>query len=124
MAIPVTQAIGILNSMVAAASALQTQLGVIQQLNSQWLNETLATEVAAMATCVTLPDGNLGAADATPNTAHIIDVRVYSTLNRALSEADYAALNTFFSAFINLMNGVAVAQQGQAPGLFARLFGS
>jgi hypothetical protein len=124
MAIPLTQAIGILNAMVDAAATLYTELETIQQLNSQWLNETLATEVAAMATCASLPDGSLGAADGTPNTAHLIDTRVYSTLKRALSEADYAALNTFFSAFINLMAGAAVTQQGQAPGLFARLAGS
>lgn len=116
-----SQAIAVANQLIAIGQNIYNAQQQSNQSNGVYTQLTLSTVLAALPTCAVNADGTLGAADGTPNPAHVIDTRVIAGLNRAISANDLASLSTFSGAVIALASGNTVTQQGQAPQLLAKL---
>lgn len=118
-----SQAIALANEMIALGQQLWNVQQQIQGAVQQFGQLTLATVFNAMATAAVAADGQLGAADISPNVAHVIDTRVYTQLSRVISANDLASLEGLLAAVDTLLKGGAVVQQGQAPQLLQKLVG-
>lgn len=122
-ATPQSQAIAVSNQLISTAQAIYN-LSVTATQNVGLFNQNaMAGTLNALATCATNADGSLGIVDASPVNGHVINTALpaNSGLNRAISAADLATIVTFLTAFNSLVAGTAVAQQGEAPQLLAKL---
>jgi hypothetical protein len=124
-----SQAIGVANTLLTTAQSLVGLINTINQISAQYTQLTLGTVFAAMPTAAPNADGSLGAVDSTPNVAHPINSPLLQTsqgltLNRDISANDIGSLLTFLQAVASLAAGSAVAQQGQAPQVLAKITGS
>lgn len=120
---PQSQVIGAANQLINIGQQLYNLQIAIDAVNKQYSQLTLGTTLGALATTATATDGSLGAADGSPNAAHSIDTRIYTTLSRAISANDLGSLNTLITAVSTLLSGSAVSQQGQAPQLLNKIIG-
>lgn len=120
-----SQAINIANQLISCAQTLAIVKDQIDLANAQWSALTLQGVLDAFPTAAANADGGLGGADGSPTAGHPIDVRAaeVGNLSRAISSADLASLNQLLAAVSTLLKGSAVMQQGQAPGLMAKLVG-
>ena len=118
-----SQAVAIANNLIGIAQSLYGLQTSIQQATGQFTQLTLATPLGAMATTAVNTDGSLGTADATPVSGHVIDTRVITSLNRAVSATTIESLVTLLQAVNTLLSGSTVSQQGQAPQVLAQLSG-
>jgi hypothetical protein len=119
-ATPQTQALAIVNGMISLGQQIWNLQQAASALETQWSELTIGNILAAWPTVAVNADGSLGAADGTPNEAHLIDPSKID-ITRALAPSDITSLVTFIGAFLNLASGAVVAQQGQAPQLLPKL---
>jgi hypothetical protein len=104
---------------IAGANTLVSIMGQFQALRQQcadvvkaYNSEQWSSTWNNMATAPFNNDGSLGAADASPNTAHPIDTRVFASLSRAASATAYIAAITLLNDFANFLgNGAVGASQ-------------
>lgn len=120
-----SQAIDIANRLISAAQTLASVKDQIDLANAQWTALTLKGVLDAFPTAAMNADGGMGASDTNPVAGHPIDVTAAGTgnLSRSISANDLTALSTLLGAVSKLLAGEAVTQQGQSPGLLAKLVG-
>lgn len=107
MATPQTQAIQIANTVISTAAQVQTLYQNIGNLIQQYNDIGASTYWAQFSTCATNSDGSLGSADGSPNTAHVMDTRVVTGINRAISANALSALVSVYESFKNSLDGTA-----------------
>jgi hypothetical protein len=118
-----SQAIQVANQLISLSSAL---LSIYQQmvvLDAAWTDDAVATTVAAMATTALNADGSAGSVDATPNTAHPINLALYPTLSRAVSSTQIAQAKTIMDGIVAYVGGSAVTTQVGARGILNAVSG-
>lgn len=91
---------------------LQTQIQGLLAYNAA---SPLGTPWSALNTAATASDGQLGTADGSPNTSHIIDTRVYPLLNRAVSETQLVQALQIVVDFNAFCAGTAVGANAARP---------
>jgi hypothetical protein len=111
-ATPQSQAIGIANQLISMAQVLNDLYQTVTILNQQWTDDAVANTLNAMGTVAQNADGSLGAADATPNPAHPLNLTTYPTLYRAVSANQIASLLTILQNILTYVNGSAVSATG------------
>lgn len=120
-----TQTINVVNGEVGIMQALSALADQADQLNIQFQQLTLATPLGEFPTYTPNKDGTIPTnGDPSPIGGNPIDPRQPNTAGLALgtlSANDYASMNTFLQVFVSLVRGQPVSQQGQAPGLFAKI---
>src|SRR5262245_47669551 len=110
-ATPQSQAIEVTNKLISAAQQLMTVYLMMVNIDAEWTDDQVAAYVSKMSTVAVNTDGSLGAADATPNVAHPIDVGKYTSLGRAMSSDQIAQLKTILDGIVQYVGGQSVAAQ-------------
>lgn len=119
------QAIAIGNQMIVILQQMETlRVAATEQFNL-YSTLTLGTVFAAMPTTAINGDGSLGTADPSPveSAGHVLDTRVLTSLSRSLAASDFSGAATALQSFANFLGGQAVSQQGQLPGILAKVTG-
>ena len=107
---PNDRAINAANNLLNLANQLESLLQQCSAYSTQYTEQSWTTVWSALTTTATNADGTLGTVDGSPNTAHVIDTRVYPTLNKAVSETQLANAFNAIGAFVTLMTGGAASQ--------------
>lgn len=94
----------------------QDEVSGISTLNS---TTPFGNFLANMATCAMNADGTPGAADASPNESHPIDIRVYSGLPIYATATQWAQILAGALAVGSFAAGSAIAANGAMPGIIA-----
>ena len=116
------QAAALANDIITLTQNLHDVGQRIAEVSSQWTDVSVADKLNAFPTAAMLATGELGAADATPDVAHVIDPRTElgALLAISLSANDIAGLLTFLQGINACIGGEAVAANGAAPQLIAK----
>jgi hypothetical protein len=98
------------NALLATMVQFQGLRSSLDELLYQYQNEGYNGIWANLATCALNADGSLGAADASPNTAHPIDTRVGNNgvLTRSVTQQQLVAGIVFLQDFQKFLNNQAV----------------
>lgn len=122
-ATPQTQAIQLANALLAVGAQTYNLQQQIAGILSQWTQVNAGAIYNAMATAPVNSDGTLGTADGSAVVTHVMDPRVYTTLNRAISSNDLTALNTLVTSLNALLTGATVSQQAGFPQMLNKVVG-
>lgn len=117
--IPQTQLVALANQM---CSLMQNWRGDLQKaldLINQYAAHNAGAGFAAMPTCAVNADGSLGPADPAPVSANVIDNRVVSTMEVAISSYNLGVVYDILQAYRDLFEGNAVGTQTYAPAMLA-----
>jgi hypothetical protein len=101
-----------IQSLVAQLNGILANVRTIVAVNA---SNPMGNNWNALNTTALAGDGTLGTADGTPNTAHKIDSRVYTALNRAVSATDATNGLQCLVDFNAFMNGTAVSANAARP---------
>jgi hypothetical protein len=96
------------NQCIAIMGQFQALWATVNEFVTQYNDQATSTTWAAMSTTAQASDGTLGTADGTPNTAHPIDTRVYTALNRAISDTNLVNAVALMQAFQNFLTSGTV----------------
>jgi hypothetical protein len=96
------------NQLIGLCQTLQTTRSSITDFIKAYNSEGYSTVWAGLATAAQNPDGSLGTADGSPNTAHPIDTRVITGLNAAVSETQLVAGVTLLTQLQNFFGNLGV----------------
>lgn len=116
---PQDQAISVLNQMITETNNLLATQVRLSALHAQWTNFAVATKVNAFNTAPLLTTGAYDTADGSPNVAHPVDTRVYTTLIAGISPNNFAGIDTFLQGVATVIGGGAVGANGAAVQLTA-----
>lgn len=111
---PQSQAIQIVNQLIANSQQLMTLYQSMVTLDQQWTDDAAANTIAAMSTVTLNSDGSPGTADGSPNVAHPISPTTYPSLSRLISSNQIAQLKTILDGIVNYVGGSAVSTQASA----------
>lgn len=110
-ATPQSQAIQVANTYFGLVQQLVTLYQQIKVAKQQWGDDGVANVVAALQTAPLSADGTLGVADGSPNVAHPVDTRIYTTLNRAISANQLNAVVSMLDNIPTFVDSVAAVPQ-------------
>jgi hypothetical protein len=113
---PADVAIAQANIVMQFCQQIRTLQVAIQGVLTYNTSNPLGTSWSALNTAATAADGQLGTADGTVNTAHVIDGRVYANLNRDVSETALAQALQVLVDFNSFCNGSALSANASRPG--------
>lgn len=120
MAVPQDQLVTLGNGITSAMQNFRQALQTANDLLNQYDNLDAGTGFQGLSTCEVSADGSLGSADAAPVPANVIDTRIVSHLSVSISSYNLGVCKDILQAFVDLMNGVAVATQTYAPAMLAK----
>jgi len=123
MATVQSQAIAAANSNISGAQQLMTLYQQLIALQNVWTDVNVGNTLNALSTVALNTDGSLGAADATPNTAHPIDTSKYPSMSRALSSTQITQIKTILDGIVTYIQGGAVTTQPSARAILNQAIG-
>lgn len=118
--VPQDQAISNANQIFATVQVLANTLATVNKLINNYTQSNMAAVFEALPTCATNPDGSLGTDDPAPVSGNVIDTRKVSNLNVAISAYEIGVSMNLLEAYVNLLEGLAVATQQYAPSVLAK----
>src|SRR5690242_4586796 len=109
-----SQAIQVANQIISLSQQLLSLYQQMVVIDAAWSDNGIAATIAAMATTAVGSDGQPGAADGSPNTAHPISLATYPALLRAVSSTQIGRAKTIMDGIVNYVGGQAVSTQAGA----------
>lgn len=107
-----SQAIQIVNSIIALGVQLEGLYNQIGIVAAQWNNNGVQTVIGAFGTVSQNADGSQGASDGAPNNAHPMNLATYPALSRSISANQVSALLSILQDVQSFINGNALSATG------------
>lgn len=106
-ATPQTVAIQNVNQLIQLGQSLMAIYNNMLVIDAAFTDDAILTTLSNMQTVAQNADGTLGANDATPNSAHPLNITQYTSLSRAISPNQVTALKSALDNIVTFVNGSA-----------------